>query len=280
MRRYAAISLAAMGLARGCCIVGRKPGSIPLGPENTLGLLTGPFTGTIVPPGVRYMVVAKSPLTGGWGEANSGGFFGPNLKFAGFDAVFFTGISPKPVYLLLDDGKAELKDAGYLWGKDTYETEDILMAEYKESRVVCIGPAGEKLSLVSCIMTNHGDAAGRSGLGAVMGSKKLKAVVARGTKEVTIADKVAAQKFIAAHLKTLQIVLPHGFSPLEKHQKYGTSFTNYDAALQRRRSRLKTGVVSVSLTFPTVPVSTVMFSKHVWRKDTAAGIARYVVKRY
>ena len=208
----------------------QKAGVDPLGPENTLGLLTGPFTGTIVPPGVRYMVVAKSPLTGGWGEANSGGFFGPNLKFAGFDGVYFSRISPKPVYLLLDDGKAELKDAGYLWGKDTYETEDILMAEYKESRVVCIGPAGEKLSLVSCIMTNHGDAAGRSGLGAVMGSKRLKAVVARGTKEVIIADKVAAQKFIVAHLKTLKIIGPTGISPLEKHQKYGTSITTYDAA--------------------------------------------------
>ena len=124
-----------------------------------------------MPPGLRYMAVAKSPLTGGWGEANSGGFFGPNLKFAGWDGVYFTGISPKPVFLLLDDGKAELKDAAYLWGKDSYETEDILMAEYKDSRVICIGPAGEKLSLVSCIMTNHGSAAGRSGLGAVMGSK-------------------------------------------------------------------------------------------------------------
>jgi len=150
------------------------------------------------------MAVAKSPLTGGWGEANSGGFFGPNLKFAGWDGVYFTGISPKPVFLLLDDGKAELKDATYLWGKDSYETEDILMSEYKDSRVICIGPAGEKLSLISCIMTNHGSAAGRSGLGAVMGSKKLKAVVARGTKEVVIADRAAAQKYIVAHIKTLK----------------------------------------------------------------------------
>ena len=209
----------------------QKAGVDPLGPENILGLLTGPFTGTIVPPGLRYMAVAKSPLTGGWGEANSGGFFGPNLKFAGFDGAYFTGISPKPVYLLLDNGKAELKDAAYLWGKDTYETEDILMAEYKDSRVACIGPAGEKLSLVSCIMTNHGSAAGRSGLGAVMGSKKLKAVVARGSKGVVIADKMAAQKFIMAHIKTLKIVnVNTGYSPLEKQQKYGTSFTNYNAA--------------------------------------------------
>ena len=209
----------------------QKGGVDPLGPENILGILTGPFTGTIVPPGLRYMAVAKSPLTGGWGEANSGGFFGPNLKFAGWDGVYFTGISPKPVFLLLDDGKAELKDAAYLWGKDSYDTEDILMAEYKDSRVICIGPAGEKLSLVSCIMTNHGSAAGRSGLGAVMGSKKLKAVVARGTKEVVIADKAAAQKFIVAHIKTLKEVNPYtGLSPIERHSKYGTSFTNYTAA--------------------------------------------------
>ena len=83
----------------------------PLGPENTLGLITGPLTGTPVPTGARYTAVAKSPLTGGWGDANSGGEFGPYLKFAGFDAVFFTGISPKPVYLLIDNGKAQLKDA-------------------------------------------------------------------------------------------------------------------------------------------------------------------------
>jgi aldehyde:ferredoxin oxidoreductase len=176
------------------------------------------------------MAVAKSPLTGGWGEANSGGYWGPNLKFAGYDAVFFSGISPQPVYLLLDNGRAELKDAGNLWGKDTYETEDILKAEYKESSVVCIGPAGEKLSLVSCIITNHGNAAGRSGLGAVMGSKKLKAVVARGTKEVTIANEVIAQKLIVAHIKTLRITGPNGLSPMERQQKYGTSFTTYASA--------------------------------------------------
>ena len=95
----------------------QKAGVDPLGPENTLGLTTGPFTGTLVPTGARYAAVGKSPLTGGWGDANSGGQFGPYLKFSGFDEVFFTGISPKPVYLLIDNGKAELKDAGYLVGK-------------------------------------------------------------------------------------------------------------------------------------------------------------------
>ena len=184
----------------------QKAGVDPLGPENTLGLTTGPFTGTLVPTGARYAVVGKSPLTGGWGDANSGGQFGPYLKFSGFDEVFFTGISPKPVYLLLDNGKAELKDAGYLWGKDSYETEDTLKAEYgKQSRVICIGPSGEKLSLIAGIMTDHGSTAGRSGLGAVMGSKKLKAVVARGTMEVPIADKEALLKLRMEQIKLWQI---------------------------------------------------------------------------
>jgi aldehyde:ferredoxin oxidoreductase len=168
----------------------QKPGADPLGPDNILGLVTGPLTGTPAISGTRFVAVAKSPLTGGWGDANSGGYFGPFMKFAGYDAVFFEGISPKPVYLLIDNGKAALKDAAHLWGKDTYETEDLLKAEYgKDCHAACIGPSGEKLSLISCIITKKGAAAGRSGLGAVMGSKKLKAVAVRGNLEVPLADK-------------------------------------------------------------------------------------------
>jgi aldehyde:ferredoxin oxidoreductase len=173
----------------------QKAGVDPLGPENILGFVTGPLTGSPAIGGCRYQAVAKSPLTGGWGDANSGGHFGPALKFAGYDGVFFTGISEKPVYLLVDNGKARLKDATHLWGKGTYETEDTLETENdKNSRVICIGPAGEKLSHVSCIITHKGDAAGRSGLGAVMGSKKLKAVVAMGDKKVPIADMETANR--------------------------------------------------------------------------------------
>jgi aldehyde:ferredoxin oxidoreductase len=204
----------------------------PLGPENTLGLISGPLTGTAVPTAARFAAVGKSPITGGWGDANSGGEFGPYLKFAGFDAVFFTGISAKPVYLLLDNGKAEIKDAGNLWGKDAYETEDALMAEYgKDSRVACIGPGGEKLALISCIMTDRGSAAGRSGLGAVMGSKKLKAVVARGNQEVTVADKETLQKLRMEHIKSLQVPGPSGGpSFMETFHKYGTSSMTYNSA--------------------------------------------------
>jgi len=159
----------------------QKPGVDPLGPEATLGFVTGITTGTDVVGGSRYTVVGKSPLTGGWGDANSGGSFGPQLKFAGFDAVFFTGISDKPVYLYLHNGQAELLDAGEIWGKDTVETEDILRAKHgKNLEVACIGPASEKLALISGIINNKGRAAARSGLGAVMGSKRLKAIVAQG----------------------------------------------------------------------------------------------------
>jgi aldehyde:ferredoxin oxidoreductase len=209
----------------------QRAGVDPLGPENTLGLITGALTGTQVPTGARYAAVAKSPLTGGWGDANSGGFFGPYLKFCVFDGVFFTGISPKPVYLLLDNGKTELKDAGHLWGMDAYETEDLLLAEYgKDSRVACIGPAGEKLSLIASIMTDRGSAAGRSGLGAVMGSKKLKAVVAKGTMEVPVADKETLMKLRIEHVKSLQVPGPTGKSYMEKFHKYGTSNMTFNSA--------------------------------------------------
>jgi aldehyde:ferredoxin oxidoreductase len=210
----------------------QKAGIDPLGPENTLGLVTGPLTGTLAATGLRYMAVAKSPLTGGWGEANSGGYFGPYLKFAGYDAVFFTGISSKPVYLLIDNGSVELKDASHLWGKDSYETEGILEEEYgQQSHVVCIGPAAEKLSLISSIMTDHGSAAARSGLGAVMGSKKLKAVVARGSKDVIIADKATAGEVNLRHIKFMQTPgKSGGMSLWERQHKYGTGFTTYDSA--------------------------------------------------
>jgi len=127
----------------------QKGGVDPLGPDNILGFVTGPLTGTPVPTGSRYMVVCKSPLTGGWGDANSGGFFGPELKFAGWDAIFVSGIAPRPSYLLVTDAGIEIKDASHLWGKDAIETEEALAKEIGDAkvRVACIGPASEKLSL-------------------------------------------------------------------------------------------------------------------------------------
>jgi aldehyde:ferredoxin oxidoreductase len=202
----------------------QKAGVDPLGPENILGFITGPLTGTPAPTGARYILVGKSPLTGTWGDANSGGEFGPYLKFAGYDAVFFTGISARPVYLLINNGKAELRDAGHLWGKDTYETESLLQAEHgQESRVSCIGPSGEKILLISCIITQRGCAAGRSGLGAVMGSKRLKAVVVKGGQTVPVADKQAVDKSRKEYLAALNDTQSRGHSFLESFRKYGTS---------------------------------------------------------
>ncbi len=181
----------------------QRAGVEPLGPANTLGIMTGPLTGTPAVFGCRFAVVARSPLTGGWGDANCGGFFGPYLKFSGYDGVFFTGVSARPVYLLIDNGRAELRDASHLWGKDTYQTEDVLEAAHPGARVVSIGPAGEKLSLISCIITERGSAAARSGLGAVMGAKKLKAVVVRGNLKVPIADIDRANNLRKSHIKEI-----------------------------------------------------------------------------
>jgi aldehyde:ferredoxin oxidoreductase len=165
-----------------------KPKVDPLGPDNILGFLVGPLTGTGIH-GARYQIVGKSPITGGWGDSNSGGSFAVELKATGYDAVFFSGVSPKPVYLFLHDGKAELKDASHLWGKDTTETEESIRDELGDKRVkvACIGPAGEARSLLAAVM-HEGCAAARSGLAAVMGSKRLKAFATRGTKKVELAE--------------------------------------------------------------------------------------------
>jgi len=141
----------------------------PLGPDNILGFVAGALTATSVPGSGRYGVVTKSPLTGAWCESNGGGTFGPELKTAGYDAVFFTGASPRPVYLLIKDGHAELRDASHLWGKDTYATEDTLHHEAgdRKLKVASIGPAGEARSLLAGILNEKGRLAARGGIGAV-----------------------------------------------------------------------------------------------------------------
>ena len=169
----------------------QKKGVDPLGPENILGFTAGTLTGTKTPASGRYMAVSKSPLTGGWGDANSGGYFGSELKAAGWDAIFVSGIAPSPRYIMIADGKIEVRDAAHLWGKDTIETESALQKELGDFklRVATIGPASERISLISGIVNDQGRIAARSGMGAVMGSKKLKAVAVRGTGKVEVVDK-------------------------------------------------------------------------------------------
>jgi len=179
-------------------------GADPLGPENVFAILTGPLTGSTGPTATRWTVAAKSPLTGGWGDANGSGFFGNALKRAGFDAIFFTGIAPKSVYLWIENGRAELREAGHLWGMDTYQVEDWVQSELgKGFETACIGPAGEKLSLISGIIHKKGRAAARSGLGAVMGSKRLKMVAVHGSQEISLADTKAVQAVHKKYVKQI-----------------------------------------------------------------------------
>jgi len=166
-----------------------KPGIDPFSPENELILLTGPLTGTFGTSAGRLMWISKAPLTGTIGCSNSGGHFGAELKFAGYDGVIFTGKSEKPVYLYINDGKYELRSCKELWGKTVFETTDkIVEATDTDAKVCCIGPAGENLVLYATIMNDKHRAAGRGGLGAVMGSKNLKAVAVRGTGGIKVAD--------------------------------------------------------------------------------------------
>ncbi|MDY0095821.1 MAG: aldehyde ferredoxin oxidoreductase family protein [Candidatus Vecturithrix sp.] len=166
----------------------------PLSPENKLIFATGAMTGTLGTSTGRYEVITKGPLTGAIAASNSGGMFGSELKFAGFDLLIFEGASAKPVYLYIEDGKAELRDASHLWGKFVFETTDMLLNETASTaKVACIGPAGEKLSKLANVMCDKERAAGRSGVGAVMGSKKLKAIVAIGTGGVRPADPQKAR---------------------------------------------------------------------------------------
>ncbi len=163
----------------------------PLGPDNILGLMSGLLTDSGSLMTGRWMAVCKSPITGGWGDANCGGTFAPAIKRCGYDAIFFKGISEKPVYLYVDDEGAELKDASHVWGKDTVEAEEILQEECKKKKkpkVAVIGQGGENLSLIAGISNDGGRMAARSGVGAVMGSKRLKAVVLGGAKKIEIQD--------------------------------------------------------------------------------------------
>jgi aldehyde:ferredoxin oxidoreductase len=160
----------------------------PFSPDNKLIFMTGPLTGTFASSGGRYEVVAKAPLTGTIGASNSGGHFGPELKYAGYDGIIFEGKSNNPVYLYINDDNVELRCAKHLWGKNVFDTTDELLAETDEAaRVACIGPGGEKLVLFATVMNEKHRAAGRSGLGAVMGSKNLKAVVVKGSKSIEVA---------------------------------------------------------------------------------------------
>lgn len=169
------------------------PRADPLGPQNVLALSVGVVTGTPFSGQSRCSANAKSPLTGAIGDSQVGGFFPAELKFAGFDAVVVKGAPSTPVYLWIKDGAVEIRDASHLWGRDTAETEDIIRAELGDPRIQCaaIGPAGENRDAIAAIIHMANRAFGRTGMGAVMGSKKLKAIAVRGAAKVRVADPKA-----------------------------------------------------------------------------------------
>ncbi|HOX28725.1 MAG TPA: aldehyde ferredoxin oxidoreductase family protein, partial [bacterium] len=172
--------------------------------DNTIVVLTGPLTGTMMPGSGRFEIASRSPLTTGFGLASAGGNFGPEVKFAGYDGIIITGESPTPVYLKISDNNAEICDASELWGLTTSETRKKLANFHdKRSKSICIGPAGENLVLYACVAASDHNYAGRTGIGAVMGSKKLKAVSVRGTSKPEIADPDA---FKAVREKCLKAI--------------------------------------------------------------------------
>ncbi|MBU0637875.1 MAG: aldehyde ferredoxin oxidoreductase family protein [Planctomycetes bacterium] len=178
-----------------------NPKTDPLGARNKLILATGPLTGTAAVTGGRFMAVTRGALTGTIACSNAGGDFGPELKYAGFDLIVFEGVAKKPLVTVIDDGRVELIPAGKLWGQTTSDTDDALHEQLgHDFKVACIGPAGERLVRFACIVNDKNRAAGRSGVGAVMGSKKVKAIAVRGTGGITAADP---KRFRAACLDAL-----------------------------------------------------------------------------
>lgn len=161
-----------------------------LSPEAILGFFPGLLTGTVAPLSGRFMVAGKSPLTGTWGDANCGGYFGPEIKRCGYDGILILGMASNPIYIVIDNEK-KILDASELWGLDATETEEKLKEKHGKVQVASIGQAGEKLSLISGIVTDKGRIAARSGLGAVMGSKNLKAIVLKGDNKISVIDKEA-----------------------------------------------------------------------------------------
>ena len=177
----------------------------PYSPDNVVILAAGPLNGTPAPSASRLIVAAKSPMTGALGDASSGGYFAPELKYAGFDAIVFKGRSPEPVYLWVEDGKAELRSAKRLWGRKIHETSELLKEEIGDDDIhVCaIGPGGENRVRYACVVTDEEGVNGRCGIGAVMGSKNLKAVAVRGSQDVRIADPKRFKEAMDAYRETL-----------------------------------------------------------------------------
>ena len=202
---FAKLFIGARGLGTKIMYDEVDPKVDPLSPQNKLIFAAGPFTGTYAPSSGRYDVVTKGPLNGTIAGSNSGGTFGPELKYAGYDGIIIEGKAKKPAYIWIQDDSVEIRDGGHVWGMMVPETTDMLREETdEEAKVACIGPAGEKMVLFSCIMNEMNRAAGRSGVGAVMGSKNLKAIVVSGSGAVKVGNPEAFKEAVLKARKKIQ----------------------------------------------------------------------------
>jgi aldehyde:ferredoxin oxidoreductase len=195
---YARALVGGSGLAARYVLEEIGPATDPLGPDNPLVLMTGPLVGTAMPSAGRCTVCGLSPLTGIWGESNTGGFIGPELRFCGYDGLIVTGQAGSPVWLSVTPDGAQLHDASQVWGSNSYATQERVRASMGEARarVACIGEAGENRVPMAAVMNDHGRAAARTGMGAVMGSKLLKAIAFRGDRKVPVSRPAAFTEIV------------------------------------------------------------------------------------
>jgi len=240
----------------------------PFGEESMFGIVTGPMNGTNALFGGRYTVVSKSPVTGGWNDANSGGFFAPKLKAAGYDAVFVKGIAKEPVYIFIDDGKVEIRDAKHLWGMTSVAFDNAIEEECgSDVKSAFIGPAGENLSLFAAVMNDGHRAAGRGGSGAVMGSKKLKAVVARGTHKTAVFDQ---EKLLAANKSIVEWMNTGGTGSRDLFGVFGTGGIYLGSVLTNDAS-VKNWSGTASVDYP---------EEEAFKVSSQALDPKYKVKKY
>ncbi|NJF26068.1 aldehyde ferredoxin oxidoreductase [Thermococcus sp. Bubb.Bath] len=253
--------LGSRGLAIYLLLKEMDPKADPLGPENKLILTPGPLSGTSAPTGGRYNVVTKSPQTGFITMANSGGYFGAELKFAGYDAIVVEGQAEKPVYIYIKDDHVEIRDASHLWGKIVSETEETIKKEIgsKKLHIASIGPAGENLVKFSAIMNDGHRAAARAGVGAVMGSKKLKAIAVEGSKRVPIADK---QKFM--------LVVREKINKLRNDPVAGGGLPKYGTAVL-------VNIINENGLYPTRNFQTGVY-EHAYEHSGEAMTAKYLIR--
>jgi aldehyde:ferredoxin oxidoreductase len=194
-------------------------GTDPLGPENKIFISSGPISGMLIPGGGKCDWTTKAPLTGGYASSSMGGHFTAEMRYAGLDSIILEGISPKPVYLFIDNDKIELRDASDLWGKATFAVEKQFKEKLgEEYQIAVIGPGGENLVPYACVNHDYGRQAGRGGVGAVMGSKKVKAIIVHGTKSIPVADMDAYRKAGMALYKACKDA-----EGLKEWTRYGTA---------------------------------------------------------